>query len=83
MKLKPLRKDLTKFLKDHNLEKKWEKAKNLFEENIRHPSLHTELLEPHWRGIYSFRVDIKYRTLYFITKSGAAEVFAITKHYKK
>jgi Txe/YoeB family toxin of Txe-Axe toxin-antitoxin module len=83
MKLKPLRKDLMKFLKVHNLEKKWKKVKILFEENIRHPSLHTELLEPHWRGIYSFRVDIKYRALYFIAKGGTAEVFAITKHYKK
>ena len=99
MKIKPLRKDLMKFLKVHNLEKKWKKVKILFEENIRHPSLHTELLEPHWRGIYSFRVDIKYRALYFIATGGTvvrwyggtvvrwyggtAEVFAITKHYKK
>lgn len=83
MKLKPLRKDLMKFLKVHNLEKKWKKVKILFEENIRHPSLHTELLEPQWSGIYSFRVDIKYRALYFIAKGGMAEVFAITKHYKK
>ena len=59
-----------KFLKVHNLEKKWKKVKILFEENIRHPSLHTELLEPHWRGIYSFRVDIKYRALYFIATGG-------------
>lgn len=66
MKLKPLRQDLVKFLNTHNLEKKWEKVKHLFEENIRHPSLHTELLEPHWRGIYSFRVDKKYQTLFFI-----------------
>ena len=83
MKLKPLRQPLVKFLNTHNLEKKWEKVKHLFEENIRHPSLHTELLEPHWRGIYSFRVDKKYRALFFIIKEGMAEVFAITNHYKK
>ena len=83
MKLKPLRQDLVEFLNTHNLEKKWEKAKRFFEENIRHPSLHTELLEPHWHGIYSFRVDKKYRALFFITKEGLAEVFAITNHYKK
>jgi len=68
MELKPLRQDLVEFL---------------IEENIRHPSLHTELLEPHWRGIYSFRVDKKYRALFFIIKEGMAEVFAITNHYKK
>ena len=83
MKLKPLRKALVKFLNVHNLTKKWEKATRLFEENIRHPSLHTELLEPHWHGIYSFRVDKKYRALFFITKDGKAEIFAITNHYKK
>jgi hypothetical protein len=53
MKLKPLRSDLVKYLEAHNLTKKWKKVTRLFEENIRHPSLHTELLEPRWHGIYS------------------------------
>ena len=83
MKIKPPRHDLVKFLNTHNLEKKGAKAKRLFENDIRYPSLHTELLEPHWRGIYSFRLDKKYRALFFITNSGIAEVFAITDHYKK
>lgn len=83
MKLKPLRSDLVKYLEAHNLTKKWKKVTRLFEENIRHPSLHTELLEPRWHGIYSFRVDKKYRALFFITKHGVAEVFAITSPYKK
>lgn len=59
MKLKPLRKDLKEYLVLHQLDKKWEKASCLFEANIRHPSLETELLEPHWRGVYSFRIDKK------------------------
>ncbi|MBK9331623.1 MAG: type II toxin-antitoxin system YoeB family toxin, partial [Ignavibacteria bacterium] len=42
----------------------------------------TELLEPHWRGIYSFRIDQKYRAL-FIMADGEAEIFQITNHYKK
>ena len=63
--------------------KKWQKARLLFEQNIRHVSLKTELLQPHWRGIYSFRIDQKYRALFFIQKDGSAEVFAITNHYKK
>jgi len=82
MQIKPLRKDLDDFLSKHGLRRKWNKAKRLFEANIHHPSLHTELLEPRWRGIYSFRIDRKYRALFFITK-GKAEVFKITKHYKK
>lgn len=82
MDIKPLRRDLKKFLERHNLSKKWRKTKQLFEENIRHPSLNVELLEPRWRGIYSFRLDKKYRALFFIA-DGKAEVFQITKHYHK
>lgn len=82
MEIKPPRKDLKEFIKTHNLIKKWDKTKHLFENNIRHPSLQVELLEPRWRGIYSFRLDKQYRALFFIT-NGKAEVFKITKHYKK
>jgi Txe/YoeB family toxin of Txe-Axe toxin-antitoxin module len=82
MKLKSLRKDLLEYLQEHHLYTKWEKASFLFEENFKHPSLRTELLEPHWRGIYSFRLDKKYRVLFFIT-GNQVEVFQITRHYKK
>ena len=82
MKLNPLRKDLEDLLAERGLIKKWLKAKRLFEQNIKHPSLHAELLRPHWRGIYSFRLDKKYRALLFIVK-GKAEIFQITNHYKK
>ncbi len=82
MVIKVLRKDLQKFLQKHNLLKKWQKSKSLFETNIHYPSLEVELLEPHWKGIYSFRLDKKYRALFFITRS-KAEVFKITNHYKK
>lgn len=81
MRLKSIRKDLKEYLVAHKLEKKWDKANYLFESNIRHPSLEVELLKPHWRGIYSFRIDKKYRALFFI-KNDAAEVFKITNHYK-
>ncbi len=82
MKIKPLRENLKDFLRKRNLAKKWEKAKRLFETNVRHPSLAVELLEPRWRGIYSFRLNKKYRALFFITED-KVEVFQITKHYKK
>lgn len=82
MLIKPLRSDLEEYLDTYQLKTKWKKAKQLFEENIRHPSLHTELLEPRWRGIYSFRLDKKYRALFFLSDS-QAEVFQITNHYKK
>lgn len=59
-----------------------EKSSTLFVADSRYPSLHTELLEPHWRGIYSFRIDRKFRALFLVT-NGLAGVFAITNHYKK
>ena len=83
MRIEPLRSDLLTYLKEHKLETKWKKAVEYFIEDIKHPSLNTELLEPKWRGIYSFRIDKKYRALFFITKDGCAEVFAFTNHYKK
>lgn len=82
MEFKPLRSDLERFLEAHQLTKKWQKAKALFERDVRYPSLRVELLEPRWRGIYSFRLDRRYRALFFIT-NGKAEVFQITKHYRK
>ncbi len=81
MHIKPLRKDLEEVILKYHLTKKWQKAKKFFEGNIRHPSLNVELLEPRWRGIYSFRIDKKHRTLFFIT-NGDIEVFQITKHYE-
>jgi len=55
MQIKPIRDDLDKYLKKHNLEKKYKKAKSFFEKDPFYPSLNTELLEPKDRLIYSFR----------------------------
>ncbi len=83
MKIKKLDKECLEFLSNHNLTDKWNKCKKLFEENIKHPSLKVELLEPKQRGIYSFRIDRKYRALFFIESRGSVEVFQITNHYRK
>lgn len=80
--LLPLRSDLETYLQKHQLTKKWAKVRGLLEQDIRHPLLNVELLEPRWHGIYAFRIDRKYRALFFFT-SGKAEVFKITKHYRK
>ncbi len=78
----PLRDDLTDYLKEHGLTKKWIKVKCLFESNLRHPSLNVEILEPRELNIYSFRVDKKYRALFVTHATGEVEVFKITNHYK-
>ena len=82
MKIKELRKDLKEYLKTHNLEKKFNKAKKLFENNPFHPSLNTEILEPKHLKIYSFRIDKKYRAIFIYLDNQEIEIIAITNHYK-
>ena len=82
MKIKPLREDLKKYLQKHNLEKKWDKAKKLFESDPFYLSLNTELLEPKDRLIHSFRLDKRYRVIFIYIEKNCIEVIAITNHYK-
>lgn len=81
MRIKPLRNDIKEFLEKHQLLKKFNKQSVFFEDNLHHPSLNTELLEPRDLRIYSFRIDKKYRAI-FIILGGEAEVVAINKHYQ-
>ena len=70
------------YVKEHNIFSKFQKAVRHLKADIRYPSLQVELMEPKQDGIYSFRVDKKYRGLFFFNKNGEIEVFAITNHYK-
>jgi Txe/YoeB family toxin of Txe-Axe toxin-antitoxin module len=81
-KITNLRPDLSEYLKEKSLEKKYLKSKCFFEENPFHPSLHTELLKPKERLIYSFRLDAKYRAIFIYTGNNEIEIIAITNHYK-
>ena len=81
MKIKLLKDDIKKYLKKYQLEKKFQKAKRLFEQDIRHPSLNVELLEPKYLKVYSFRLDRKYRAI-FIVVNNEAEILTVTNHYK-
>ena len=78
-----LREDIQTYLRAHGLLRKWEKAKALFEKDPAHPSLHTELLEPRHRLIYSFRLDSKHRAIFIRSSGDAIEIIAVTKHYRK
>lgn len=81
MQILDLRKDIKKKLQKYSLEEKFIKAKKLFESNIQHPSLNTELLKPKENGIYSFRLDRKYRA-HFIFFNDGVEIVDITLHYQ-
>lgn len=82
MKIKPLRDDVSKYLKNHQLGKKFQKAKELFEQNAHHPSLNVEILEPKHLKVYSFRLDKKYRAIFTIEADNEAKILAVTNHYK-
>jgi plasmid maintenance system killer protein len=80
MQILPLDVHLNEILEKHGLQKAFEKQKRLFEKNWRHPSLHTEILEPRYLKIYSFRITQKWRALFFI-KEGKVEIFDITDYH--
>lgn len=82
MKIRFLRKDFQEYLHDHHLVTKFLKQKKLFQLNPIHPSLSTELLEPRHRKIYSFRIDRKYRALFFYCGNDEIEIIDINNHYK-
>jgi len=82
MLIRPLNKKVEKQLIRFGLIKKFNKQKFIFERNPSHPGLNTEKLEPKSVGLYSFRVDIKFRAIFRISDS-AAEILYITKHYQK
>lgn len=74
-----IRKKATKY----GIEKKLLKQYLYLSQNPQHPSLHLELLEPKQHGIYSFRIDRKYRALFFYRSDvSAIEIIAVTLHYQ-
>lgn len=78
----PIRSDIQAKTKRFGIEKKLEKQLRLFVQNPNHPSLHTELLFPKNLGIYSFRIDHKFRALFFYrSDKGAIEIITVTSHY--
>ena len=82
MKIWPLHSEISVYLKKRRLEKKFEKQKLIFEQNLFHPSLSTELLEPKHMRIWSFRIDKKYRAIFIFREKDAIEILDINNHYK-
>jgi len=78
-----LRPKVASKLKKHHLEKKFAKQVKLLEKNSQYPGLHVELLEPRQYGIYSFRIDRKFRALFFFRPDKKViEILSITVHYQ-
>jgi Txe/YoeB family toxin of Txe-Axe toxin-antitoxin module len=80
MELIPLSEKQQKYLKKYNLTKKFQKQINLFINNPSHPSLNVEKVYSVGPGLYSFRIDQKYRAI-FATSKGIIKIVALTNHY--
>lgn len=83
MKILPIHPDLVFYLKKHQLIRKFEKQKRLFEQNPFHNSLNTEVLKPKEFKIYSFRIDRKYRAIFVYQSEDIVEITDINNHYKQ
>lgn len=82
MQIRPLTPRQAKYLTAHNLTSKFSKQLLLLLSNFRHPSLHTELLEPKQVRIYSFRIDRKYRALFSFKDADTIVILDINDHYQ-
>lgn len=81
MRSKNLRSDLLQYLKRHQLEDKFHRQLGILVKDFHHPSLHTEILNPKSRKVYSFRIDRKYRAIFLIVDS-EVEIIDINDHYQ-
>ena len=83
IRILPTNPRIVKRLDKFSLKKKYEKQLKLLSQNPKHPGLRLELLEPKQHGIYSFRIDRKFRAL-FIYRSDkqAVEILTVTIHYQ-
>lgn len=59
---------------------KAEKQEKFFKQNIFHPSLNTEKLMPKRNNLWSFRVDLTYRIVFYF--SGDSATFLFIGHHK-
>jgi Txe/YoeB family toxin of Txe-Axe toxin-antitoxin module len=83
MKILPVHQEVISYIKKKNIEKKFSKQLRILKNNPQYPSLRTELLEPKKHGIYSFRINRKYRGLFvYRLDKQTIEVITVTDHYK-
>lgn len=80
--VKPLSQEVRRYLTRRRLTEKFEKQAKLLQENVRYPSLRTELLKPSSERIYSFRIDKRYRAIFLFITDTEVEIVKITDHYQ-
>lgn len=82
MEIFPVHSDITEYLKKRQLLRKFEKQLRLFKADMRHPSLNVELMEPAYLKLWSFRVDKKYRAIFFWRDARTIEIIDVNNHYR-
>lgn len=82
MNIAKLHPEIEEYLREHKLVKKFEKQTQFFKENMSHPGLNVELLQPRHLKIFSFRVDKKYRAIFVFIRRDTIEIIDINNHYK-
>lgn len=63
-----------------DIRKKLVKQESLFKNNTFHPSLNTEKIEPKGKGIWTYRVDKKYRVAFRFEDPQTAVLLAVGPH---
>jgi plasmid maintenance system killer protein len=81
MNVLQLHREIIEYARKRNIEKKLYKQISTIRENINHPSLHVELLEPKHLRFFSFRIDRKYRAIFIFRNKETIEIISITDHY--
>lgn len=80
MKILPIHRDITEYVRSHNLEKKFNKQIKFLKINVHHPSLEVELLEPRHLKFYSFRIDKQYRATFIFRRGDTIEIVDANNH---
>lgn len=78
----PIHKEIVSYLKRRRLSKKFDKQCRFFVENLNHPSLNTEVLEPRQLKLFSFRIDKRYRAIFIFRSLDTVEILDVNNHYK-
>jgi Txe/YoeB family toxin of Txe-Axe toxin-antitoxin module len=81
MEIIPFTKKQEQYIKRFGLKKKIDKQIKLLLTQPRNKSLNIEKLNPANAGLYSFRIDKKYRAI-FVVSNGVIEIITLTNHYK-
>ena len=81
MEIIPFTKKQEQYIKRFGLKKKIDKQIKLLSIQPRNKSLNIEKLNPASAGLYSFRIDKKYRAI-FAVSNGVIKIITLTNHYK-